>query len=56
MLVRQKGLLLCTDHGCLDRLDVEQRPYLTQLILTDDREMHDDVQAVHETPVDDLEF
>lgn len=25
MLVRQKALLLCTDHGCLDNLEIEKK-------------------------------
>lgn len=53
MLIQQKGMLLCTDHGCVDNLDVEQRPFLIGLILTAGDDAND--QFV-DSPPTDIEF
>lgn len=39
MLVPQNGRLLCTDHGCLDNTDIEQRQFIiaSQLEQPDDQ-------------------
>jgi hypothetical protein len=38
MLTKQKGLLLCSDHGCLDNLENERRPRRIAETLSDGRE------------------
>lgn len=52
MLVRQKGLLLCTDHGCLDNLDVERRPYIIAKVLNQPGEFENEREKVQRDPGD----
>lgn len=41
MLTVQRGLKLCSDHGCLDDLDVERRQLMIQEILSSGEEQQD---------------
>lgn len=39
MLTSQKGLLVCSCHGCRDNLLVEERPMMIQQVLSDGEEL-----------------
>ncbi len=41
MLSVQKGMKLCSDHGCLDDLDVERRQFVIQDVLSSGEELQD---------------
>lgn len=55
-LQRQKGLLLCKDHGCVDDLTVERRPIIIAQVLSDGREGVNDRETLYEQDPQDLEF
>jgi hypothetical protein len=57
MLIPQKGLRLCTDHGCFDQLDIENRTRRISEILASGEEGVDERNEIHNTTdIGDLEF
>lgn len=56
MLFRQKGLLVCSDHGCNDNLDVERRPMLIGEILAQPGEFENEAAPILEDPGEQVTF
>ena len=52
LLVRQKGLLLCTDHGCLDNLDVERRSFIISRVVSQPGEFENEEVKLNVHPGD----
>ncbi len=56
MLRRQKGLLLCQDHGCIDDLSIEYRPLQIQKVLAEPGEGSSETAEMFKDPGEYVEF
>lgn len=54
MLTPQKGMLLCTDHGCLDNVDVEQRDRVIAEVLRGSEENKVELPEIAFFPTEDI--
>jgi hypothetical protein len=56
MLFRQKGLLVCSDHGCVDNMDVERRSVLIAEILAQPGEFENEAVEALIDPGETIAF